>query len=355
MAVRRVVVAEHRERADHFDARRIHRHQHHGLLLVGRRIRIGAAHHDQDFRAAVGRAGGPPFAAVDDVAVAVAPDLGADIGGVRRRDVRLGHRETGPDLAVHQWRQPALLPEACGDRVGRLGGAPADVDAVVLDDSLVDIARVLLRGSERLSVQSAGRDGENDESDYGVHPHSLDAGRTRPDAPHLEPRVTPGASLRPSSRASPTRRCYTDALPSQRIRPRAAGAPHELGPHHCRAALASSPRAADSNGHRRVGLGGGVSRRQDEAGRSPGGRPEGRGAGGGSDQHARADDASVHAHARGVRHSHRGRGRPVRPHAHGRGAAVRCAGRGVAHADGLLRADVHAQPGKRCRTRWPRA
>src|SRR5580765_6740527 len=67
----------------------------------------------------------------------------------------------------------ACVPETFGNRVGDLGGPPADVDAVVLNDFLVHIARVLLRGSERLGVQRTGRYGEEDESDYAFHLRSL--------------------------------------------------------------------------------------------------------------------------------------------------------------------------------------
>ena len=81
----------------------------------------------------------------------------------------------------------ACVPETFGNRVGDLGGPPADVDAVVLDDLLVHIARVLLRGRERLGVQRAGRDGEEDKSDDGFHLGSPDASLTRSGAPHLEP------------------------------------------------------------------------------------------------------------------------------------------------------------------------
>src|ERR1700719_3840072 len=82
VAVRRVVIAEDAERALDLPARRVERHQHHGLAAVGLGLGVGHAHHDRDLAAAVHGTRGPPFAAIDDVVVAVAPDLGADIGGV---------------------------------------------------------------------------------------------------------------------------------------------------------------------------------------------------------------------------------------------------------------------------------
>src|SRR5262245_21093108 len=80
--VRRVVVAEHAQRPHHLHTRCIQRHQHHRLAPVRFGAWTGEPHHDRDLAAAVHRARRPPFAAVDDVVVAVAPDLGADIGGV---------------------------------------------------------------------------------------------------------------------------------------------------------------------------------------------------------------------------------------------------------------------------------
>ncbi len=57
----------------------------------------------------------PPFAAVDHVMIAVADDRRLDVGRIRRRDIRLGHREGRADLAAQQRLEPALLL-----RVGRV-------------------------------------------------------------------------------------------------------------------------------------------------------------------------------------------------------------------------------------------
>ena len=110
MAVRRVVIAEHGQRPQHRDTRRVARHQDHRLLLMPRRVRVGLAHHDKNLAARVHRARGPPFAGVDDIAaVALAPDAGLDIGRVGRGHRRLGHREGGADFAVEQRLQPPVL------------------------------------------------------------------------------------------------------------------------------------------------------------------------------------------------------------------------------------------------------
>ena len=109
MAVRRVVVAEHRQHPLDDDAGGVHRHQDLRLLLVARVARVGLAHQDRDLAARIAGAGREPLAAVDLVVVAVALDAGLDVGGVGGRHRRLGHQERGADLAVHQRPQPLLL------------------------------------------------------------------------------------------------------------------------------------------------------------------------------------------------------------------------------------------------------
>ena len=109
VAVRRVVIAEHRQGPEYFDARGVHGHQDHRLLavLVGRRI--GLAHEDEDLAARIGGARSPPLAAVDDIFVTVAHDAGFDVGGVRRRHHGLRHGEGRADLTVQQRLQPFLF------------------------------------------------------------------------------------------------------------------------------------------------------------------------------------------------------------------------------------------------------
>jgi hypothetical protein len=45
-------------------------------------VRIGHAHHDQEAAARMRRTGDEPFAAVDDVVVAVADHFGGDVGRI---------------------------------------------------------------------------------------------------------------------------------------------------------------------------------------------------------------------------------------------------------------------------------
>src|SRR5919197_128485 len=110
VAVRRVVVAEHLQHADHLDARRVARHDDHRLLLVLVGIlRIRLAHEDEDLAARVADPRRPPLVAVDDVVAAVADDRRFDVRRVRRRDLGLGHGERRADLALEQRLQPLLL------------------------------------------------------------------------------------------------------------------------------------------------------------------------------------------------------------------------------------------------------
>ena len=81
--VRRLIVAEDGQHADDLHAGRIHRDDYHGLLLVAGRGGVGLAHENGDFAARIARAGGPPFAAVQDIIVAIADDAGFNVGGVR--------------------------------------------------------------------------------------------------------------------------------------------------------------------------------------------------------------------------------------------------------------------------------
>ena len=110
MADRRIVISEHAHVADDPDPRRVPRHQHHRLLqmLVGI-VRVGLAHHDQQLAILAHRARREPLAAVDDVFVAVAANAALDVGGIARRDFRLGHREGRADFARQQRLEPAFL------------------------------------------------------------------------------------------------------------------------------------------------------------------------------------------------------------------------------------------------------
>ena len=104
-------VAEHGQAAHDGDAGRVHRHEDHRLAVVRVGVGVGDAHEHRDLAARVERAAREPLVAVDHVVVAVALDAARDVGGVARRDPRLGHREARADLAVEQRLQPLLLLE----------------------------------------------------------------------------------------------------------------------------------------------------------------------------------------------------------------------------------------------------
>ena len=120
VTVRRVVIAEHRQHA-HDRRRRAHRARRGSATAALWRSpsRIGLAHDDHDLAARIADARRPPFAAVDDVVVALALDAGGDVRRVRRRDRRLGHQERGADFAGEQRLQPLVL------LIGRCRSAPA--------------------------------------------------------------------------------------------------------------------------------------------------------------------------------------------------------------------------------------
>ena len=158
VAVRRVVVAEHRQRPDDAHARRVHRHQHHRLALVRRGVGLGDAHDDEDGAARVGGAGGPPLAAVDDVMLAVAHDRQRDVGGVGAGHVGFGHGEGRADFAGQQPRQPGFLlfgrgevhqhfhvagvGRAAVEDLGRVQGTAGELG----DGGVVEVAQAAVHG-----------------------------------------------------------------------------------------------------------------------------------------------------------------------------------------------------------------
>ena len=109
MAVRRIVIPEYRQVTDDLHPVGVERHENHRLLLVLFRSRIGLAHDDGDRAARIAGSARPPFAAVDDIAIALGRDAAQDVGRVGRGDVGLGHQEGRANLAVHQRPQPLLL------------------------------------------------------------------------------------------------------------------------------------------------------------------------------------------------------------------------------------------------------
>ena len=55
MAMRRIVISEHRKVTQDFNARRVEFHQHHRLLRMALGFEIGLAHDNRDFAARVAR------------------------------------------------------------------------------------------------------------------------------------------------------------------------------------------------------------------------------------------------------------------------------------------------------------
>ena len=109
MPVRRVVIAHHMQRAQHRDARRVGRHQHHALLGMAGCLRIGFPHQDVDRAARITRARDPPFAPVDHIVVPIALDAGGDVGGIAGGHIGFGHGKGGTDFTVKQRLEPAAF------------------------------------------------------------------------------------------------------------------------------------------------------------------------------------------------------------------------------------------------------
>ncbi len=109
VAVGQVVVAVNGEEALDLHAWGIEGDKDHGLLLVARRGGIRPAHEDGEFGAGIAGAGGPPFAAIEDVFVAVASDGGGDVCGIRGGDAGLRHAEDGADIGVAEGGEPGGL------------------------------------------------------------------------------------------------------------------------------------------------------------------------------------------------------------------------------------------------------
>src|SRR3546814_4814598 len=80
------------------DARRIEVDQDHGLLPVNLCLRVGFAHQDRELAARIGGPRRPPFASVNDIMLAVAPNGRTNVGSVGRCDVGFRHEESRADL-----------------------------------------------------------------------------------------------------------------------------------------------------------------------------------------------------------------------------------------------------------------
>jgi len=110
MAVRGVVFAIDRQCPHDLDAWRVGGHQDHRMaLMLGLVVAAGLDHYDIDLAARVARARRPPFFAVEHVVVPVGDAGHGDVGGIRRRHVRLGHQIGGADFSLEQRLQPGLL------------------------------------------------------------------------------------------------------------------------------------------------------------------------------------------------------------------------------------------------------
>lgn len=113
VAVRGVIITIHTQHAVHDETGDIGRNQQHTLSLIWVWV-VGVclSHDDEDLAAIVASARGPPLAAVEDVMVSLALNSELDISAVTAGNVGLGHEETRPDLAIHQWLQPFVF--LCG-------------------------------------------------------------------------------------------------------------------------------------------------------------------------------------------------------------------------------------------------
>ena len=65
-------------------------------------VRVGLAHHDQDFTIITHGAGGKPLTPVDNVVITLSSYGTGDIGCIRGGDVRFGHGKTGAYLTCQQ-------------------------------------------------------------------------------------------------------------------------------------------------------------------------------------------------------------------------------------------------------------
>ena len=109
MAMRRVIISEHRQMAQNVHARRIKFHQDHGLLRMALGFEIGLAHDNRDFTARVACTRRPPLDAIQHIFVAFTADRGFDVGCIRRCHGWLRHQERRTDFAVHQREHPLFF------------------------------------------------------------------------------------------------------------------------------------------------------------------------------------------------------------------------------------------------------
>src|ERR1700740_2192861 len=84
VAVRRVVESKYREHLLDLEAGSVEWHDDLGLLLMPRRADVGLSHDNSNLAMWVARTRRPPFPAIYDVLIPVAPDARLDIGGIGR-------------------------------------------------------------------------------------------------------------------------------------------------------------------------------------------------------------------------------------------------------------------------------
>ena len=127
-------MVHHRNVAFDHEARRIHRHQHDRMTMVGVALRRRRATSlaDDEHQAAqrVRRAGHEPLSAVENQRVAIAADARLQLGRVGRTDIRFAHRKARPDLAAQQGIEPALALRRRSEQLQQLDVAAVGSAAV---------------------------------------------------------------------------------------------------------------------------------------------------------------------------------------------------------------------------------
>src|SRR3546814_2638584 len=84
VTMRGMIIAIDGEEPLDLDARRIEVDQDHGLLPVNLCLRVGFAHQDRELAARIAGPRRPPFASVNDIMLAVAPNGRTNVGSVGR-------------------------------------------------------------------------------------------------------------------------------------------------------------------------------------------------------------------------------------------------------------------------------
>ena len=104
-----VVDAKGRQHALDLHARRVQRHQDHGVAQVAVGGGVGQPHEDQDLAVGVANAGAEPLAPIDHHLIALRDGRGGHVGRIGRGHLGLGHAKGRSDLAFQQRGEPTLL------------------------------------------------------------------------------------------------------------------------------------------------------------------------------------------------------------------------------------------------------